>query len=286
MKTSTLFKVAIMAAIVSFASCRSHKTNQTEVPQPMSVGQQELFNKMSKLIDKDLLFVCSKVKFSVSMGEQNISLTGNLRMKRNAVIQLQLMAFGFVEAARLEFTPEDLLLIDRINKQYIKVPYYYVDFLRNSDINFNTLQSLFWDEIFLPGSKSNDTLLLNKYVTTVLDEESIVTYRDADSIKSKMFYSWLVNNGSGRVKMANIMYRDSINGNTQMNWDYQEFKELNKKLFPSDMQVTLTLPTKEVRMGIKLNYLKTDSDWDYPTPVSTKYRRVDIDEMLRRFMSI
>ena len=286
MKASTILKVAVVATIVSFASCRSHKTNQTEVGKTMPQGQQELFGKINSLRDTSLIHVCSKIKFSVTMGEQNISLTGNLRMKRNAVIQMQLMAFGFVEAARIEFTPENLLIIDRINKQYIQAPYNYVDFMRYNDINFYTLQSLFWDEIFLPGSRTRDTLLWNKYTTTMIDEESIVTYQDADNTNSKMFYSWLVNNGSGRVKMTNIMYRDSLNGNSQLNWDYQGFKELNKRLFPSDMQVTLTLPSKELTMGIKLNYLKTDSHWEYPTPVSTKYKRVDIDEMLRRFMAI
>ena len=90
------------------------------------------------------------MKFTLEKGVQEITLTGNMRMKYDDVIQLQLMAFGMVEAARLEFTPEYVLLIDRINKQYLKATYTEVDFLRNQGINFYTLQALFRGNLFPP----------------------------------------------------------------------------------------------------------------------------------------
>ena len=91
------------------------------------------------------------MKFSVEVGNQDITLTGNLKMKRDDVIRLQLMAFGFVEAGRLEFTKDYVLIMDRINKQYLKAPYVQIDFLRNSGLNFYTLQALFWNELFQPN---------------------------------------------------------------------------------------------------------------------------------------
>ena len=93
-------------------------------------------------------FITSKIKFSVEVGNQNMTLTGNLKMKRDDVIRLQLMAFGFVEAGRLEFTPDYVLIIDRINKLYLKVPYSHLDFMRNSNIDFYVIQALFWNELF------------------------------------------------------------------------------------------------------------------------------------------
>jgi hypothetical protein len=233
---------------------------------------------------QDVQFVTSKLKFTVEYGPQQISLTGNLRMHRNNVIRLQLMAFGFVEAARLEFTPEYVLLLDRINKQYLKAPYNYVDFLRNSGINFNTLQALFWNELFAPGKQEVDSTLFNKYNAVLGQEDVVITYEQDQN--SKMAYSWLANNESGRIRMANISYRDNIKGNTQLNWDYQEFTKLGKKLFPNLMNVTLTTPEKEVKLGIRLNYLGNESDWEPRTKVSDKYREVDVDEILRRFMAL
>ena len=51
-----------------------------------------------------------------------------------------------MEAARLEFTPNEVLLIDRINRQYVKAKYEDVPFLKKHNLNFQSLQQRFWDE--------------------------------------------------------------------------------------------------------------------------------------------
>ena len=86
--------------------------------------------------------------------------------------------------------------------------------------------------------------------------------------------------------MTNIMYRDPLHGNSQLNWDYHEYSILNGQLFPSDMIVTLTTPLQEMKVGVKLNYLGTDNNWEPRTKVSDKYREVPIEEILRRLMAI
>jgi hypothetical protein len=105
---------------------------------------------------------------------------------------------------------------------------------------------------------------------------------------TKLDYSWLANEKTGLIKMANILYKDRFNGNTQLNWDYDDFKSLestNKK-FPNSMNVTLTTQKKEVKLGIKLNYINNETEWETRTEVSNKYREVSIDEILQRFMAL
>ena len=105
------------------------------------------------------------------MGPQDLTLTGNLKMKRDDVIRLQLMAFGFVEAARLEFTKEYVLIMDRINKQYLRVPYDYLAFMRNSGINFYSLQALFWNELFQPGEEKLTEEKLDNYQANMVTND-------------------------------------------------------------------------------------------------------------------
>ena len=289
MKLTNILKMVVLASPLLLASCRSHKQVTETKPVVISPEQTELLTRVDANNMHSSAFIGSKLKFTVSVGDQQLSLTGNLRIKRDDVIRLQLMAFGFVEAARIEFTQDYVLFIDRINKQYLKAPYYYIDFLRNSGINYNTLQALFCNELFQPGKKQLTNEDLQKFTTSSLGEgEAIINYEDGDGdkVKSKMFYSWLVYEETGRIKMANIMYRDPIQGNTQLNWEYRDFKTLGHKPFPTDMAITLTTPNKEVKLGVKLNYLNTDSDWETRTRVSDKYREVDFDEILRRFMAL
>ena len=64
------------------------------------------------------------------------------------------------------------------------------------------------------------------------------------------------------------------------------FRRVVETLTPSDMAVTLTTPKKEVKLGIRLNSLNNDDDWDLRTRVSSKYREVEVDEILHRIMSL
>ena len=287
MKTTNIIKIAVLAMPLILASCGSKKkvveqqAAEKAVKTVTTTGASMEFLKNVNENVQSSRFFTSKVKFTVEVGDQNITLTGNLRMKRDDVIRMQLMAFGFVEAARLEFTKDYVLIMDRINKQYIMQPYVQVDFLRNSGINFYTLQALFWNELFQPGKiKVTDDALKN-YTTEAGEEDIVISMEN-----SKMSYRWLAEAATARVKMANIMYIDKFRGNYQLNWDYEDFKVSNRKYFPMEHNVTFNTPDKEVKLGMVLNYMEADENWETRTEVSSKYRQVTVDEILQRFMSL
>lgn len=283
MKTTNILKIALLAMPLVISSCGSKK-KAIEGNQPASTVTLQENEFMQKVNDnaQTVKFITSKLKFTVEFGTQDIALTGNLRMKRDDVIRLQLMAFGFVEAARLEFTKDYVLIMDRINKQYLKAPYNQIDFLRNSGINFYTLQALFWNELFMPNRSSLSADDLKKYNVAASGDDAVISLEDG-----KLSYSWLAGQKNAIIKMANILYKDRFNGNSQLNWDYISFERLeNNKQFPNKMDVTLTMPKKEIKLGITLNYIGQETEWETRTSVSNKYREVPVDEILRRFMAL
>ena len=101
-----------------------------------------------------------------------------------------------------------------------------------------------------------------------------------------MDYSWLANKQTALIQMANILYKDRFNGNTQLNWDYDQFEKLNKAVYPKKHAITLTTPEKEVKLGMTLNYIGAETEWEPRTEISNKYREVTVDEILRRFMAL
>ena len=282
MKSLRIMKLAAATmAIAMVAGCGSTRRVVRDTPNAQSgVQQQDFLQKVSDNA-QHARFVTSKVKFSVEVGSQQLTLTGNLKMKRDDVIRLQLMAFGFVEAARLEFTQNYVLVMDRINKQYLRVPYQQLDFLRNSGLDFYALQALFWNELFQPGQTRMTDEMLKSYNTDMEGEDAVISMESG-----KLSYRWLAEKGSALVKMANILYKDRYRGNYQLNWDYLDFKLNGRKKFPMDHKVKFTTPDKEVKFEMMLNYLGADEDWEPRTEVSGKYRQVSVDEILRRFMAL
>ena len=282
MKSLRIMKLAaVTMTIAMVASCGSTRKVVNETPNAQVVVQKQEF--LQKVSDnaQHARFVTSKVKFSVEVGSQQLTLTGNLKMKRDDVIRLQLMAFGFVEAGRLEFTKDYVLVMDRINKQYLRVPYQQLDFMRNSGLDFYALQALFWNELFQPGKTRMTDEMLKSYATDMEGEDAVISMESG-----KLSYRWLADKGNALVKMANILYKDRYRGNYQLNWDYVDFKQNGRKKFPMDHKVKFTTPDKEVKFEMMLNYLGADEDWETRTEVSGKYREVSVDEILRRFMAL
>ena len=282
MRISSFLKVAVVAMPMALASCKSTKNVVTE-PKPVTqemLQTKEILQKVNEN-SQNSKFITSKIRFQVQIGNQDLSLTGNLKMKRDDVIRLQLMAFGFVEAARLEFTKDYVLLMDRINKQYLRASYEQVDFLRNSGLNFYSLQALFWNELFQPGQAQLNNELLEKFQTNIGGDDVIISMGEGN-----MNYKWLANQSDGKIRMANILYKDRIHGNSQLNWDYSDFKTFEVKSFPMENKIIFTSNNKEVKINMTLNYVGTDSDWETRTSISSKYKEVSVDDILRRLMSL
>ena len=282
MKPSRILKIAVLVLPLMLAACGTKKKavqdSKTSVPTTMKAQQF-----LQKVNDNAQYakFITSKVKFSVEVGNQQLTLTGNLKMKRDDVIRLQLMAFGFVEAGRLEFTKDYVLIMDRINKQFIKANYNQLDFMRNSGLNFFSLQSLFWNELFQPGTSKVTDELLNNYQTDLIGEDAVISMENG-----KLSYRWLADKEGALIKMANIMYEDKIRGDYQLNWDYEDFRANGKRFFPFTHNILFNTPGKSVKMGMTLNYLGNDEEWETRTEISGKYREVSVDDILRRFMAL
>ena len=282
MKSLRIMKLAAAAVVVTMvASCGSTRKVVNETPKAQAAVQQQEFLQQVSDNAQHARFITSKVKFSVEVGSQQLTLTGNLKMKRDDVIRLQLMAFGFVEAGRLEFTKDYVLVMDRINKQYLKVPYQQLDFMRNSGLDFYALQALFWNELFQPGKTHITDEMLKSYTTDLEGDDAVISMESG-----KLSYRWLADKSNAQVKMANILYKDRYRGNYQLNWDYLDFKQNGRKMFPMDHKVKFNTPDKEVKFEMMLNYMGADEDWETRTEVSGKYRQVSVDEILRRFMSL
>ena len=285
MKALRFLTIAAMAMMLTMviASCGSKRKAVKETPKVATVDtlKQQAF--LQKVTDnaQHARFITSKVKFSVEVGAREMTLTGNLKMKRDDVVRLQLMAFGFVEAGRLEFTKEYVLIMDRINKLYLKVPYNQLDFLRNSGIDFYVIQALFWNELFQPGKVKVTDEVLRSYNLEPGAEDAVIAMQDG-----KLSYRWLADNLTARVKMANIMYNDKYRGNYQLNWDYEDFQGFNRKYYPMEHKISFNTPDKEVKLGMILNYMGNEENWETRTEVSSKYRQVTVEEILQRFMSL
>lgn len=92
--------------------------------------------------------VVAKLDINISDKQKGggMSVDGKLQMRRDEIVRLLITPYGIMEAGRLEFTPDYVILVDRINKEYVKAKYSDIDFLKKNNINFGAIQEQFWNE--------------------------------------------------------------------------------------------------------------------------------------------
>ncbi len=128
---TTIFSMAIIIAMgLTMGSCRSSKTTQRDA---VKIAMPEC--------------VTAKMHYHIIAGENNVMLSGNMKMKKDKVLRLQLVVLGLMEAARLELTPDHFLIVDRLHKRYAYERYDDVALVKNSGHNFKSIQRMFYEAI-------------------------------------------------------------------------------------------------------------------------------------------
>ena len=131
--------VICMSVLILTVSCRSNSGLKKESSVPVSTELVSLANKVLANAQTSPSMT-AKVKVRLQLDNKDVSLSGTLRMHKDDVIQLSLTAFLGFEVGRMEFLQDQVLIVDRFHRQYIKVPYEEVDFLNKTGIDFHMLQ--------------------------------------------------------------------------------------------------------------------------------------------------
>lgn len=244
-------------------------------------------NFLRKVYDNEVFAksISSKIKFTINAGSKDISVSGSLKMKKDEVIRIQLSPLDLMEVGRIEFAPEYVLFMDRINKEYVKVGYGDVDFLKRNGLDFYALQALFWNSLFVPGTQKMTDSSLKCFDVSFDDALSQAM---VSLIRENMSYKWTADKETGLIKALNVTYSSRTYGNTSVVCDYGKFKPLNRKSFPTD--ITLALKSRAMKSGktaelrLVLNSIDTDDSWETNTKVPGKYKRVSVHDVINRIL--
>ncbi len=265
----------------------SKETKATGAQQSEAVKKLTFVQKVSdnQVYAKNIV---GNMSFNLQMGGKDITVPGSLHMRKDEVIRIQLfIPILGTEVGRLEFTPNYVLIIDRLHKEYIKADYTQVDFLKKQGINFYSLQALFWNQLLVPGVQKVSESDLKKFDANLDETGENVPI----NIKyGNMSYTWKASRSSGRITEANVMYKDSRSGASSANIQYANFKNVGVKLFPASQHLTLSATVdgkhREIKMNMEMNDVKTDSNWNAQSEISSKYKQVSPEDVLGKLMNM
>lgn len=232
--------------------------------------------------------IVANMSFSIKSGDKDISAPGSLRMRRDKMIRLQLfIPLLGTEVGRIDFTPDYVLVVDRLHKQYIKGDYSQLDFLRNNGLDFYSLQSLFWNQLLLPGTKKIGESDLQKFNANLdgTGKNVPVTLKH-----NNINFTWLADRTTALINQAKVGYASKANGSSTLTWNYSNFAPVGTRKFPAtqvfSFSTTQTAKVQTVTVTLDMDAPKTTEGWDSETTLSSKYKQMDAQKILDKLLNM
>ena len=137
MKNHKLIKYNVILLLFFVVGLYSCKTGQK-----MTQAESPLTEKTDSELFKDILYkelhfdtFSSKLNMTISTGTKTISSKGNLRIINNEALQVSVQPLFGIEMFRLYVQPEYFIILDRMNKRYVKESF--SDLEEKNPIGFN-----------------------------------------------------------------------------------------------------------------------------------------------------
>jgi hypothetical protein len=222
--------------------------------------------------------VSAKMSLTLWTGSKNISVDGNINLKRNELMQVTLSILGFVELGRLEFTPEYALVINRTGREYAKVTYDQIPYLKNAGIDFYSLQALFWNEVFVPGQGA--TWEEDDFVLSESGQHILL------SLRNEGFLQCLFRLHADDFKLLCTQVNLSNKITTpRFSCVYEHFTEIDSKIFPDRMRWEVLDGRSSYVASFLLTNIRHNVKDIRPSDLpGGKYKAIDISGILKQML--
>lgn len=275
-KVSTLILIVMS---LSLAGCRSSRQTLStpDVTPTADAKAKEARDYAEKVWEKRIKaqYVTANIDVQLNLNGRTISCDGKLRMKRNDVIQLSLtLPLIGSEVGRLECTPKDVLLVDRINRRYVRATYGDVAFLRQAGLDFNTLQAIFWNELFDPG-EAPERAPLAPFIISSSEGHTLLALKN----KPKLEYDFLTLTSTHKIDRLNVRSHN-VADDGELTCIYGRFSKFSGSTFPTELTLRFKQQKRTSELHLTLSRLANADKWDTRTTLSSKYEARKAEDFL------
>ena len=220
----------------------------------------------------------ARVNLDFSGAQQEFSSRVQVKMIHNDRIQLSIQPFLGVEMFRVELSNDSIKILDRMNKRYVSDNYHLLKNEFDIDINFQNLQALLTNRMFIPGENS---ITAQQYRQFRITKQSSRQAELQSKGKSGTFYTFLADSDE---KLLSTKIENNPR-KQKLTWEYANFQTINNQLFPTKMIARLT-SDDQVQGTTTLTFSQPEINGPVSIAftVPSEYNRVRLEQLIQSLM--
>ncbi|HOI32795.1 MAG: DUF4292 domain-containing protein [Bacteroidales bacterium] len=270
-KFPVFLSVVVLVAIFTLQGC---KTKRAMIKKPLK-EQGETFL-LEKMAASELRFDWFSARCAVTVISDKKTKTdfrGQLRIQKDSVIWLSLSPALGIEVARLMITQDSIWFINRIEKNYFKGDYDFINSFFQTTIDFDILQALllgndmthYEDDNFRAGIDAMDYRLS---ATQRSKKKKMIREEEIPNILVQNI--WL---NPDHYKITKVNLKEFGEENKQLEVKYSRYAAVNDQLVPGLLEMLLQADKK---MQIRLQYsnITTDEALKFSFSIPSKYTKM------------
>lgn len=271
-KTYIILSITIL---ISLAGCKSKKNLVTTSGELAEKSQTELINHvLANKLDYKTISAKGHLELFKSSSSTKVSANYTIIKDKAMQVSVRIPIIG-AEAMRIIFTPDSVIMIDRLKKRYAAENIAIAKMIFQFD--YYNLQALLTNQLFLSGQKEIKKNMYNKFSVSS-DNDSF--YMLKTSPNANIEYKFYVD-ASDRISSTQIA---SPRNDVTIMWLYENFIQDEQRVYPLSMRADIKAKKQKASFGISYSKLEFDKDVNIDQSISSKYEKVDFKKLLESYM--
>lgn len=245
--------IFLISFIGIFFSCKQPKTG---------VNYDLLNNSTLEIQEIDFEYFSTKARIQFQDDKNNISASANIRIKKDSIIWFSITPALGIEAARGFITKDSLIMINRLNKEYVKHDFVSLSESFNFNIDYNLIQAMLLGN--MPLKKNEDALVSR-------EKKHFLVRQEEGNINADHLIS------ASTMKVERVHMLQEPEGNT-LTLQYSNFNMIDQYALPFNTIISLSYKDGGTLVNTHLNidYIKAEisqTPLSFPFSIPTKYER-------------
>jgi hypothetical protein len=261
MKRNILNKLYLLVFCVAIVSCKSKQKSISSANNSGTELDAKANANFKKILTQqtDFKTLNTKAATQLSIKGKSFDVTMNIRIKKDEGIWVSVTYFAGIEVARALITPDSIKVMDKINNEYLKKPFSFVQKYSNEKIDYATLEAI------LVGNCIPFTL--NNKKDLAVGSQGPVIKGQNDQIVYQVNFNSDFKPASTSLKTVNDLKNLTINVGS--------FENLGAVLIPKILSIESVAGSQSIKMNMEYNKTILNEPVDFPFNVSKRFSVID-----------